>query len=215
MDYGSAFAWVALATGLIVGFYWGRVIKLVMKTRRLTGRAANFLPPETLGKVLRIIWYPTVAVWIVSPLIIWLLWATGISGVRALRPLYVNMPVQLLGLAASFVALYLTMICWRRMGKSWRMGIDPNEKTSLIVQGPYAMVRHPIYALQVLLVIATFVAVPVPMLAGVMVLLTIFLTWESLREEQYLLKAHGEPYANYLKQVPRFLPSLAGRRYQA
>lgn len=40
--------WPALCVGLIVAFYWARVIKLVLKTRRLTGRAANFFPPETL-----------------------------------------------------------------------------------------------------------------------------------------------------------------------
>jgi protein-S-isoprenylcysteine O-methyltransferase Ste14 len=209
-----SFAWIALVTGLIVGFYWGRVIKLVLKARRLTGKAANLVPPELLGKILRIVWYPTVVTWIVAPLVVWLSWVVGVSLPGSLfAPMFVSLPVQLVGLAVSFVALYLTMICWRKMGKSWRMGIDPNEKTSLIVEGPYARVRHPIYALQVLLVIATFVAVPVPVMLGVVILLTSFLTWESLREEHYLLKAHGEPYANYIRQVPRFVPSMLGRKY--
>ena len=31
------------------------------------------------------------------------------------------------------------------MGRSWRMGIDPAEKTSLVTRGPYRWMRHPIY----------------------------------------------------------------------
>jgi len=50
----------ALAIGLIVGFYWARVIKLVLRPGVTRAGAANFVPPELLGRVLRIIWYPTV-----------------------------------------------------------------------------------------------------------------------------------------------------------
>ena len=209
----TSLAWAALSVGLIVGFYWSRVIKLVFKTRRLTGKAANFLPPEPLGKVLRILWYPTVVAWVFVPLIVFAMTFFAKSLPGGFHYLFVSVPIHWLGVIIAFVALYLTMICWRRMGKSWRMGIDPGEKTTLIVSGPYASVRHPIYALQVLLVIATFLAVPNLVMGVVVVLLVAFLTWESLREEHYLLKAHGEPYASYLRQVPRFVPSVSGRRY--
>ncbi|HMB96109.1 MAG TPA: hypothetical protein VKK61_08735, partial [Tepidisphaeraceae bacterium] len=60
--------WSALCIGLIVAFYWARVLRLVYKARKQTGKSANFLPPEPIGRLLRILWYPTVVIWISQPL---------------------------------------------------------------------------------------------------------------------------------------------------
>ena len=46
------------------------------------------------------------------------------------------------------------------MGRSWRIGIDPEEKTQLIFSGPFRIVRHPIYALSILLVLGTLATTP-------------------------------------------------------
>ena len=53
-------------------------------------------------------------------------------------------PVSLAGGAATV----MTFVCWRRMGRSWHIGIDPGEKLALVSTGPYRYVRHPIYALR-------------------------------------------------------------------
>ena len=199
--------WPGMAIGLIVGFYWARVIKLVLKTRRTVGRAANFVPPELLGRVLRIIWYPTVACWVALPLLTAFLHRRP----SIFLPMYGQPIIAWLGVAVAFGALYGTLICWRKMGKSWRMGIDPNEKTQLIISGAYAYVRHPIYALSSLLMIASFVAVPTPVMVVVAIVHLSFLQWEARREEQYLVRLHGADYSVYLTRVGRFMPrSMAG-----
>jgi protein-S-isoprenylcysteine O-methyltransferase Ste14 len=187
----------ALCIGLIVGFYWARVLKLVYKTRKQTGRAANFLPPELLGRVLRILWYPTVVIWILLPLAV----ASGIMRARFFHPI-----LGVIGVLIALFALLATMICWKRMGTSWRMGIDPGEKTQLICTGPYAYVRHPIYALSSLLMLASVIAVPTPLMIVVGLIHLIFLQWEARREEKYLLQTHGEEYGQYLRHVGRFCP---------
>jgi protein-S-isoprenylcysteine O-methyltransferase Ste14 len=187
----------ALCIGLIVGFYWARVLKLVYKTRKQTGRAANFLPPELLGRVLRILWYPTVVIWILQPLAV----ASGIMRARFFHPI-----LGVIGVLIALFALLATMICWKRMGTSWRMGIDPGEKTQLICTGPYAYVRHPIYALSSLLMLASVIAVPKPLMIVVGLIHLIFLQWEARREEKYLLQTHGEEYGQYLRHVGRFCP---------
>src|SRR6476620_10287488 len=105
----------------------------------------------------------------------------------------------------------MTLVCWKRMGRSWRMGIDPNEKTQLVVAGPYAYVRHPIYALQSLLLLASFVAVPNALMLVVMLLGMILLQWEARREENYLLRVHGAQYEDYLRRVGRFIPKSLAR----
>lgn len=193
----------ALILALLLTAYWGRVLRLVYKMRKRYGASANFAPPELLGRLLRIIWVPAVLTWIIHPYIT----AFLASPMRALRPLYPSSGVVgWAALAVALAAFALTLVCWKRMGKSWRMGINPEEKTQLIVSGPYAYLRHPIYALQSLLMLASFVVVPSMLMGGVVLLLLMLLQWEAAREEKHLLQQHGEAYAQYQKQVGRFIP---------
>lgn len=191
-----------LLAGLIVGFYWARVIKLVLKTRKLTGKAANFVPPEPLGRLLRILWYPTVVAWIVLPLI-GAFWRDAPQFIHAYRAIPI---LHWAGLAIAIVAMGATLVCWKRMGKSWRMGIDPNEKTRLVFSGPFAYVRHPIYALSSILMLATLVAAPSPALGIAAFIHLLFLQWEARREERYLIQTHGATYEDYMRHVGRFTP---------
>ncbi len=196
----------AILICLIVGVYWGRVIKLVLKAKS-RGESAHFIPPEPLGKIIRVIWYPTVAAWAIVPALV----AALPNPPAFLRPLFQIPFVNWLGVGASMTILYLTMICWRRMGREWRMGIDPNEKNNLLTSGPYRHVRHPIYSLQQLLAVSTFLAVPVPAMAIVAALEVILLTWEAIREERHLIAQHGQVYLDYMKTSGRFIPRWAGR----
>ncbi|MGH7306129.1 MAG: methyltransferase family protein [Candidatus Rokuibacteriota bacterium] len=194
--------WAALGIGLIIALYWGRVLTLVLTTWRQTGRTANLVPPEPVGRMVRIVWIPAVVAWIALPLL------SGLSSrlPPLMQPLFGNPIVQLTALLAAIAAMGATFVCWKRMGSSWRIGIDPGEKTRLIVAGPYAFVRHPIYALSSLLMLATMVTVPSPLMLAVGGVHLILLQWEARREEQHLLRAHGAEYADYLSHVGRFLP---------
>ena len=195
--------WPALIVGFILAFYWARVIKLVRKAKA-RGESAHFFPPETVGRLIRAIWYPTVFVWVITPLIL-AFWRPNLAVVR---PVVANGIVEWLATLASVVILWLTMICWRRMGREWRMGIDPNERNNLLVTGPYAYVRHPIYALQQLLAITSAVAVPVPLMFAVAAMEVVLLTWEAVREEGHLTRVHGQTYRDYMRSAGRFLPRL-------
>jgi len=192
----------ALLLGIIVTVYWARVLKMVVKQRRRTGRDANFVPRETLGRTLRIIWYPAVILWIIIPFVA-ALWPGRIPGLNPYR-----LPIAFPWIAAFIAAacLILTWICWRKMGRSWRMGIDPDEKTQLIVSGPYAYVRHPIYALQILLALASMVVILSFAMVVTCGIIIIFLYWEARREEEYLLRLHGEIYGSYKNCVGGFFP---------
>lgn len=192
----------ALILGLVLLAYWGRVIRLTIKARRRTGRAGNFIPRERLGRLLRIVWNPVVALWIALPLVV----ALPLRVPSVVQPRPLHPAVRWAALAVAIAAFAATLVCWRRMGKSWRMGIDPGEKTELVVSGPYGYVRHPIYGLSSILMIASFVIVPSPAMAVIAVAHLLLLQWEARREERYLTQVHGQVYEDYARHTGRFFP---------
>jgi protein-S-isoprenylcysteine O-methyltransferase Ste14 len=198
--------WPAVILGLIIGIYWLKVLQLVARTKREVGRAANFVPPERLGRIIRFVWIPVVLLWIFLPLL-----TPFIGGLPAfLQPVTFPGSVALgwAAVALALAAFALTWVCWIKMGKSWRMGIDPNEKTQLVFNGPYAYVRHPIYGLSQVLVLMTLCALPSPLMLVVTVVHMLLMQWEVRREDYYLVQLHGPAYANYMQQVGRFVPRI-------
>lgn len=199
-------SWPAVIIGLMLGIYWLRVLQLVARTKRTVGRAANFVPPEPLGRLLRTIWIPVVVLWIFLPLV---------------TPFIAGLPLPLLPLAfpgsvilgwiavlVAAAAFAITWVCWVKMGTSWRMGIDPNERTTLVFNGPYAYVRHPIYGLSQVLMLAALCALPSPVMLVIAALHLGLMQWEVRREERYLVLLHGPAYADYMQRVGRFVPRI-------
>ncbi|MBC8105070.1 MAG: isoprenylcysteine carboxylmethyltransferase family protein [Anaerolineae bacterium] len=199
-------SWPALCIALTVGAYWSRVLRLVYKSYKQTGHNAGFWPAESLGRALRFLWFPAITLWFVIPLLV----AFGATPLLGMRYLWLIPMLEWLGVLIAAAAFGATLVCWKKMGKSWRMGIDPGEKTQLVFTGPYAYVRHPIYALSSLLMLASMIAVPAPAMLIIGVIHLIFLQWEARREERYLVGAHGDDYAQYLRRVGRFVPRSLG-----
>lgn len=193
-----------LIAGLILTAYWARAMRLAWKIKKQTGNAANFSPPEDLGRKIRILWRPLVVIWLAHFFI------NAFTAQEKLpfflRPIFQN-PI-LSWLAVTFLAagLAATLLCWKRMGKSWRMGINPDEKTQLIVSGPYAWIRHPIYAIQSLMLLASAALLPSPLMIISCLLMITFLQWEARREEKYLAVHHGQGYLDYCRQTGGFVP---------
>ncbi|HVQ38367.1 MAG TPA: isoprenylcysteine carboxylmethyltransferase family protein [Pyrinomonadaceae bacterium] len=78
---------------------------------------------------------------------------------------------------------------------------------SLTQTGPYALLRNPIY------VSNTLMSVGVTLVSRVWWLVPITILWCALvfsivvrEEESRIIKVFGQPYADYLKAVPRWLP---------
>lgn len=187
----------------VVAAYWYRVVRMARKQRRKTGKAANLIPPEPLGRLLRILWFPVIVTWIAHPAVNGLL---KDAPPASLRPLY---EPRLAGWACMAVVVggfVVTRWCWSRMGKSWRMGIDPGEKTELVFDGLFGYVRHPIYALSAMMMAATMVALPTFLMWVAGTVHIGLLLWESAREERHLVAAHGAAYEEYRRRVGRILP---------
>jgi protein-S-isoprenylcysteine O-methyltransferase Ste14 len=195
-------AWLLLGT--IIGAYWLRVWKMARRVRRKTGRGANFIPAERLGRRLRLIWIPIVAVWIAGPFFS----AAAPDPAPLLRPIWSNPIAAWTGAALAGGCFIATIFCWKTMGRSWRMGIDPAERTELIVSGPFTWLRHPIYALSQLMMLASVASLPSPLLLSAGTLHLILLHWEARREERHMLIQHGDIYEQYRARVGGFFPKL-------
>lgn len=108
-------------------------------------------------------------------------------------------------------ALGLAGTLWAQltMGDSWRIGVDPAERTELVTDGPFALVRNPIFA--GMLPTSLGLALLVPNIAALVGLCALLLALEiqvRVVEEPYLLRTHGRPYADYAGRVGRFFPGV-------
>ena len=98
----------------------------------------------------------------------------------------------------------------RRLGVQWSIVARVTESHELITSGPYAIVRHPIYAAMLGLLIATGLTFGtlVSTLAGAV--LYIVGTWLRTRSEERLLEsAFGARYDAYRRKVPALIPGFA------
>ena len=114
----------SLLVGILLAVYWLRVLHLARKIHRQARHSANIIPPDLFGCLTRAIWFPVVILWIAIPL-----WVPFIDRPpRILQPLLVSPLLAWAGVAVAVAAFILTSICWKKMGSSWRMGIDPLGK---------------------------------------------------------------------------------------
>lgn len=80
----------------------------------------------------------------------------------------------------------------------------------VMVDGPYRLVRNPLYIGTWCMVAAMAFLMPVSGALFSVVLETIFLARLTLAEEAFLKGRLGDSYEAYLRAVPRFLPRLHG-----
>lgn len=112
------------------------------------------------------------------------------------------------------VALFLggtggTLLAQRAMGPSWRPSVTPGERTALVTDGPFRIVRNPIYTSRAISVLGLVLVLPNPLSVSMLVL--VVAAWQiqvRLIEEPYLRATHPEQYPRYARQVGRFVPFL-------
>jgi len=117
------------------------------------------------------------------------------------------------GLAALTLAGIL-FAWWARihLGRLWSGAITRKEDHRVVDTGPYAWVRHPIYAGVIASLFAT-AAAQATMTAFVGAALIAVGFWLKARmEERFLIAELGGPYEAYRQRVPMLVPFLRPRR---
>lgn len=109
-----------------------------------------------------------------------------------------------LGAVVDSLAVLLYSTAVRRLGQSWRLGIDRTTAGPLVTEGIYRWTRHPIYVAFDLLFAGTFLVL------GRLIFLVLVLLWIPLlhtymqREERFLSDLYGDSYRDYCGRVGRY-----------
>ena len=184
--------------------YWGGVMIQARRIRRQIGRSPNMKPRGLKESLLWAGWLAVIAGWIVQPLLI----RSGNSpaGLRFI-PALVNGPGFLVGLVLTAAGYAGTLWCYTAMGSAWRIGVNLDEKNSLVTGGPYGLIRHPIYSFQIVMLAGGICLLPT--LASMVILIIHFacVVVKATDEEAYLLTVHGEKYRDYIARTGRLLPT--------
>ncbi len=117
--------------------------------------------------------------------------------------------IQLAGIALAIVGIAATVYAQVDMGDSWRIGVDPNETTTLVRTGVFGLVRNPIFTAMLIFGLGIALVTPnvVAIVGFVLLVLTIEVQVRAV-EEPYLSTKHGQSYREYTGSVGRFVPGV-------
>ena len=116
-------------------------------------------------------------------------------------------PVQL---GATLTVAGVVFAIWARalLAGNWSSSVTLKRGHELIVEGPYRLVRHPIYAGILIGLVGTAIAVGEwRALLGVAIAASAY--WRKLQiEETVMRRQFGEVYVRYAARVPALIPFL-------
>jgi len=113
----------------------------------------------------------------------------------SLMALAISCSFVVVGMLSSFIVL-------RWLGKAFSIMAEARR---LIVHGPYALVRHPLYICEEIAVIGIFIQVVSPAALIMLIAHAVFQIRRMLNEERVLQAAFPE-YEDYARRTPRLIP---------
>lgn len=119
---------------------------------------------------------------------------------------------QVAGLVVALAGFAAVLAAQQAMGRSWRVGVDPSERTELVTAAVFGVVRNPIFTAMITAAAGLTAMVPsVPQLLALAFLVAGVELQVRVVEEPYLSRTHGSGYDDYTRRVGRFVPGI-GRR---
>ena len=109
----------------------------------------------------------------------------------------------------AIMALGAWLMCWSlTYFKSWRFRAQLDAGHELATGGPYAWVRHPIYAGLNFLALGTAIWIPNVLAWAGVVLMFLGSDLRGRAEERLLMAAFGDQYRAYSARTRRFVPGV-------
>lgn len=123
---------------------------------------------------------------------------------------FVGTPIaETTGVGAAIVGLstVATLVAQLAMARSWRIGVNPKERTELVTRFPFSIVRNPIFTCMIAASMGIALACPTPLaLVAPPLLIAALSVQVRLVEEPYLSSVHGAAYRAYAAETGRFIP---------
>lgn len=118
---------------------------------------------------------------------------------------FVGPVLQWVGIALLGIGLVITLVAQAQMRNSWRIGIDHQAKTELVMNGLFSLSRNPIF-LSMLMALAGLVCLlPNGWSLLIFVVAYVLIQVQIRMEESYLEGVHGNDYLAYKKRVARLI----------
>ena len=123
----------------------------------------------------------------------------------------ISLPLALRIIGALLGVMALLWFLWihRYLGSNLSVRLRIKDSQTLITDGPYRWIRHPMYTAFYLLHLATFLLtanwfIGVSWTVG----LTVIIALRVRREEAMMVNRFGEQYRLYMQQTGRFFPAI-------
>jgi protein-S-isoprenylcysteine O-methyltransferase Ste14 len=114
-----------------------------------------------------------------------------------------------LTIAIALASVWFCYAAARTLGKQWALVARVVEGHELVMSGPYAVVRNPIYlAMLGMLIASGLAATRWPILVAALVVFQIGTAIRIRSEEKILREAFGVKFDEYARRVPAFLPRI-------
>lgn len=116
-----------------------------------------------------------------------------------------SVAVAWVGVGFCFAGLALLLLSLVSLGKSFRVGIDPDHPDQLVTNGVLGLTRNPIYVAFGFVLLGQFLLFP-----NWIMLLYLFAAAglfhrQVVREEAYLRSHYGHEYSEYCRRVRRYI----------
>jgi protein-S-isoprenylcysteine O-methyltransferase Ste14 len=121
----------------------------------------------------------------------------------------VEIALAILTMALGIASVWFISAAIRTLGKQWSLGARLIEGHKLITDGPYRVVRNPIYTGMFGMLLATGLAIS--HWVGLIIALAVFAIGTVIRvrsEEKLLRGAFGAEFDSYARRVPAVIPFL-------
>lgn len=109
------------------------------------------------------------------------------------------------GILIMIMSLVVVIVAQRQMGTSWRIGIDDENKTSLVEKGLFKYSRNPIFTAMIAVGLGYFLVLPHAITLAMLFLTIALIQVQVSVEEEHLKNAFKESYLDYMGRVRRWI----------
>jgi len=162
---------------------------------RLDRRQEGLFILATLRPLGASFWLGLIA-WMIDPG--WLPWSA------------VSLPIQLRWTGVGMIVVATGLLVWtfRSLGRNLTDTVVTRQQHTLVVNGPYRWIRHPLYDSAALLMLTSSLIAANWFFFAIGIAVFCLLVIRTRTEEEHLLARFGNSYRTYMDRTGRFLPRI-------